>query len=75
MSKKSDLTLKEIEILSFMARGYLNKQIAASFNTTEQTIKNYISRIFLKLNAANRTEAVTKAVYNGLISLDITGND
>jgi DNA-binding NarL/FixJ family response regulator len=74
MPEKYDLTVKELDILNLIARGYPNRQIAEELNTTEQTIKNSVSSILLKLKASNRTEAVTKAMYNGLIFLDIPEN-
>jgi DNA-binding CsgD family transcriptional regulator len=64
------LTIKEIEILRLIAIGYLNKQIAADFNISEQAIKNYMTRILRKLDAVNRTEAVVKAAVFGLVPLD-----
>ena len=70
MSYKYALTIREIEILQLIARGYLNKQIASDFHITEQTTKNYITRILRKLDAVNRTEAVIKAARCGLVALD-----
>ena len=62
--------MRELEILQLIARGYVNKQIARDFNISEQSTKNYVSRILKKLEAVNRTEAVVKASQSGLISLD-----
>ena len=70
MSGESGLTIREIEILSLIARGYMNKQIAADFHITEQTAKNYITRILKKLDAVNRTDAVVKAARYGLVPID-----
>jgi DNA-binding CsgD family transcriptional regulator len=64
------LTLKEIEILRLISVGYLNKQIAAELRISEQTAKNYMTRILRKLDAVNRTEAVVKAAIVGLVPLD-----
>jgi LuxR family transcriptional regulator len=64
------LTLRDIEILRLIAEGHLNKQIAADFNISEQAIKNNMTRILRKLDAANRTEAVVKAAVFGLVPLD-----
>lgn len=63
------LTAREIEILNYMARGYLNKQIAIELGISEQTIKNHVTSILRKLNANARTEAVVVAIKQGLISL------
>ena len=65
----SPLTPRETEILSYMAQGYLNKQIALSLNISEQTIKNHITSILRKLDANARTQAVVTAIRRGLISL------
>lgn len=65
----SPLTPREIEILEFIARGYLNKQIAAELGISEQTIKNHVTSILRKLNANARTEAVVVAIRQGLIKI------
>jgi two-component system response regulator DegU len=65
----SPLTPRETEILSYMAQGYLNKQIAISLNISEQTIKNHITSILRKLDANARTQAVVTAIRRGLITL------
>ncbi|TET26533.1 MAG: response regulator transcription factor [Dehalococcoidia bacterium] len=64
------LTARETEILSYVAQGYSNKQIAVKLNISEQTIKNHVASIMLKLNANARTQAVVIAVQKGLISID-----
>ncbi len=66
----SPLTPREIEILRYIAQGYLNKQIAAELGISEQTIKNHVTSILRKLNANVRTEAVVVAIKQGLISID-----
>jgi len=63
------LTLQEIEMLRLISIGYLNKQIAAELQISEQTAKNYMTKIFKKLDAVNRTEAVVKAAVIGLVPL------
>ena len=63
------LTIREVEILKYVAQGYANKQIAAKLNISEQTIKNHITSIMAKLNANARTQAVVIAVKKGLISI------
>jgi DNA-binding NarL/FixJ family response regulator len=64
------LTPREMEILKYIAQGYLNKQIAGELDISEQTIKNHVTSILRKLNANARTEAVVVAIKQGLISLD-----
>ena len=65
----SPLTPREGEILNYIAQGYLNKQIAAELDISEQTIKNHVTSILRKLNANVRTEAVVVAIRQGLISI------
>ncbi|OGN98099.1 MAG: hypothetical protein A2Y89_07340 [Chloroflexi bacterium RBG_13_51_18] len=66
----SPLTPREIEILEYIAQGYLNKQIAAELGISEQTIKNHVTSILRKLNANARTEAVVVAIKQGLIKIN-----
>jgi DNA-binding NarL/FixJ family response regulator len=65
----SPLSPRETEILSYMARGYLNKQIADTLNISEQTIKNHVPSILRKLDANARTQAVVTAIKRGLIKV------
>jgi DNA-binding NarL/FixJ family response regulator len=65
----SPLTPREIEILEYIAQGFLNKQIAAELGISEQTIKNHVTSILRKLNANARTEAVVVAIKQGLIKI------
>ena len=65
----SPLTPREMEILNYIAQGYLNKEIAVQLGISEQTIKNHVTSILRKLNANARTEAVVIAIKQGLISL------
>jgi len=65
----SPLTPRETEILTHMAHGHLNKQIASMLNISEQTIKNHITSILRKLDANARTQAVVTAIKLGLIKL------
>ena len=66
----SPLTRRETEVLDYIAQGYLNKQIAAELDISEQTIKNHVTSILRKLNANARTEAVVLALKQGIITLD-----
>ncbi len=65
----SELTPREMEVLRLLAQGLANKQIAARLGISERTVKFHVSAIFGKLDAANRTEAVTIAAQRGLINL------
>ena len=69
MIQVEPLTIREKEMLRLIANGYFNKQIAVDFDISEQAVKNCMTRILRKLDAANRTEAVVKAVSSGLVQL------
>jgi len=66
----SSLTNRETEILEYIAKGFLNKQIASELGISEQTIKNHVTSILRKLNANARTEAVVIGIKRGIISID-----
>jgi len=68
-SELESLTERELEILRCMASGAANKEIAAALFISENTVKTHISNLFQKLGARDRTEAVTRALSRGLISL------
>ena len=55
------LTPRENEILDFLARGYLYKEIAAELFISNETVKKHIHSIYDKLHVQNRTEALNKA--------------
>ena len=63
------LTPREMEILSMLALGLSNKNIAKKLQISEHTVKFHISSIFTKLGASSRTEAVTLGARLGLIML------
>jgi two-component system response regulator DegU len=62
------LTKRETEILTYVAEGNSNKEIARILSISEQTIKNHVSAILRKLNANDRAHAVTLALHSGWIS-------
>jgi DNA-binding CsgD family transcriptional regulator len=61
------LTNREKQILQLSADGYSTKHIASKLHISEYTVNEYISSIFKKLKAKNRTEAVAKALRQQLI--------
>jgi len=65
--KLQPLTDQERRILTLVAGGASNKDIAVDLNLSERTIKNYLSVIFQKLQVNNRTEAAIRAVRDGLV--------
>jgi len=62
------LTKRETQILTYVAEGNTNKEIAHILSISEQTIKNHVSAILRKLNANDRAHAVALALRGGWIS-------
>jgi DNA-binding NarL/FixJ family response regulator len=63
------LTSREVAILSALAEGWENKRIANSLGISAETVKSHLARIFEKLGARNRTEAIHLALRRGLVRL------
>lgn len=63
------LSDREIAILSLVANGHANKQIAWKLSISEETVKAHLKSIFAKLDVADRTHAVTVAARRGFIEL------
>jgi len=63
-----DLTEREREVLALMIEGWNNTQIAGKLTVSPSTIKSHVSNILSKLGVASRTEAVTLALRNRIIS-------
>lgn len=66
----SPLTQRELQILSCIANGGTNKQVANMLGISEQTIKNHVSAILRKLNANDRAHAVALAIRNQWVVVD-----
>src|SRR5271155_1612887 len=56
------LTPREVEVLSFVAKGLANKEIAEKLGTASGTVKMHVQNILEKLGASDRTHAVTLAI-------------
>ncbi len=67
------LTDREVEILTYAARGLTNKQIGQELFISDRTVQGHLQNIYQKLGVATRTEAVTAALSHGLIALDEGG--
>jgi len=63
------LTSREREVLALLAEGLPNKAIASTLGISDQTVKFHVAAIIGKLGAANRTDAVRRAVRRGLVAL------
>ncbi|MFQ5856648.1 MAG: response regulator [Anaerolineae bacterium] len=67
LRRDAGLSDEELRILRAMARGATNKEIAEEFFWSEVTVKKKVQEILAKLEAENRTQAVAKAIRQGLI--------
>jgi DNA-binding NarL/FixJ family response regulator len=63
------LTAREIEVLSQIAAGHPNKIIADQLSISEETVKGHVKNILSKLNANDRTHAVTLGIKRGIFEL------
>ncbi len=66
---RSSLTVRELEILEMMAKGLTNKEIGSALQISGHTARNHVNNIIEKLAVADRTEAVTIAIQQGLIDV------
>jgi DNA-binding NarL/FixJ family response regulator len=63
------LTVRETEVLRLIASGNANKEIGAKLSVGEDTVKRHVTNILGKLDANDRTHAVTIALKRGIIEL------
>jgi len=66
---RTDLTARETEVLQLIATGLRNKEIDFSLTISEATANAHVKHILEKLNATDRTQAVTTALRRGIIRL------
>ena len=66
-----NLSRRELDVLSLVARGYTNKAVAHQLNISDRTVQGHLAHIFEKLHASSRTEAVMRAVALGWIPPDV----
>jgi DNA-binding NarL/FixJ family response regulator len=62
------LSAREREVLACLAQGHSNREIAATLSVTLATVKSHLVRVYAKLEASNRNEALRRAVALGLLS-------
>lgn len=65
------LSERELEVLRLAGRGHTNKAIGLQLNISDRTVQGHLARIFDKLQATSRTEAVMRAVSLGWLPPDL----
>jgi DNA-binding NarL/FixJ family response regulator len=68
--ERSPLSAREREIVSLVAQGYKNKEMAEKMFISEQTVKNHLHNIFDKLGVSDRLELALYAIHKGLHIVD-----
>lgn len=66
-AERGSITARELQVLELLADGGTNKEIGERLGISDETVKSALKRIFDKLAAADRTEAVARALRQGLI--------
>jgi two-component system NarL family response regulator len=64
-----DLSTRELEVLTLVAKGLSNKRIAYSLGIADNTVANHLKNILAKLGVDDRTHAATAAIQRGIIRL------
>jgi DNA-binding NarL/FixJ family response regulator len=65
------LTDREMEVLKLAGKGYTNKAIGVQLGISDRTVQGHLARVFDKLQATSRTEAVMRAVSLGWLPPDL----
>jgi DNA-binding NarL/FixJ family response regulator len=69
-ASKPALTAREVEIISLVADGLRNREIAAQLGVSEETVGVHLRNIFSKLDVNDRTSAVNVSLRRGIIHID-----
>ncbi len=64
------LTPRELEIVTLIASGQTNKEIADQLSIAEVTVRTHVSNILGKLHLVNRVQAALYALREGFVALD-----
>ena len=65
--ERQQLTARELEVLKLLARGLTNREIAAVYSISANTVKNHLNSLMAKLEVADRTEAVSFCLARGIV--------
>jgi len=60
--KEAVLSPRETQVMKLLSQGFLYKEIAKKLNLATGTVKRHLHRIYIKLNAGNKTEAINRFI-------------
>ena len=69
LDKQIHLTVRQLEVLKYIARGYTNSEIAEQMYITEHTVKAHICAIYETLKTNSRVQAVVKAIQEEILKI------
>jgi len=69
------LTERELEVLTLVGKGFTNKAIGVNLGISDRTVQGHLAKVFNKLSASSRTEAVMRAVSQGWLPPDLGSLD
>jgi DNA-binding NarL/FixJ family response regulator len=75
LTSEERLTEREVEILNLAAEGLSNKEISDKLFLSIRTVQTHLNKIFHKLNAGSRTEAVIQGIKKGIINIQATSSE
>ena len=66
---RDELTPRELDVLRHLALGRSNREIAATLDIGDETVKTHVARVLSKLQVENRAQAIVQALKRGLVTL------
>ena len=70
LEDRDELTPRELHVLRHLALGRSNREIAASLDIGDETVKTHVARVLSKLQVENRAQAIVQALKRGLVTLE-----
>ena len=70
LDDRNELTGRELDVLRHLALGRSNREIAATLDIGDETVKTHVARVLSKLQVENRAQAIVQALKRGLVTLD-----
>ena len=74
LDDRDELTARELDVLRHLALGRSNREIAATLDIGDETVKSHVAHVLSKLQVENRAQAIVQALKRGLVRLDELGS-